>query len=55
MVEALRHVLGICGEHWHPNLINISAASVAIGASISYIKFKIKSVWHYRVRVKSLK
>ena len=24
MTEFLYHALGICGEHWHPNLINVS-------------------------------
>ncbi len=24
MEEFLYHALGICGEHWHPNLINVS-------------------------------
>jgi hypothetical protein len=43
MGEVLRHALGICGEHWHPNLLNISAFFVAIGGSISYIKLVIKT------------
>lgn len=25
MTDFLYHVLGFCGEHWHPNAINISA------------------------------
>lgn len=45
MAEALRHALGICGDHWHPSLLNISAFFVAVGGSISYIKYKIKSLW----------
>ncbi len=24
MEEFLYHALGICGEHWHPNLVNIT-------------------------------
>jgi hypothetical protein len=44
MGEILRHALGICGEHWHPNLMNISAFFVAFGGSIPYIKYKIKSL-----------
>ena len=23
MTDFLYHALGICGEHWHPNLINV--------------------------------
>ena len=45
MAEALRHALGICGDHWHPSLLNISAFFLAIGGSISYIKYKVKSLW----------
>ena len=45
MAEALRHALGICGDHWHPSLLNISAFFVAVGGSISYIKYKVKSLW----------
>jgi len=45
MGEVLRHALGICGDHWHPNLINISTLFVAVGGSISYIKYQIKSIW----------
>lgn len=45
MAEALRHALGICGDHWHPSLLNISAFFVVIGGSISYIKYKINSIW----------
>lgn len=44
MGEVIEHVCGACGEN-HPHLLNISAFFVAIGGSISYIKYKIKSLW----------
>jgi len=38
MKEFLYHALGICGEHWHPNLINLSLiAMVAVVATRSLI------------------
>jgi len=40
MVEALKHTLGICGEHWHPNIFTFM-----LGFSIpfSYIYYIIKN------------
>ena len=43
MVEVIRHALGVCGEHFHPNLLNISLISFGFLEAISYIKFKLKS------------
>jgi hypothetical protein len=42
MEEVIRHSLGMCGEG-HPSLLNISGILVAIGGSISYIKYRIKA------------
>lgn len=41
MLEFLKHALGICGEHWHPNLLNISAFSIGISTVFYYIKNKV--------------
>ena len=30
MKEVLYHALGICGEHWHPNLINLSLIALVL-------------------------
>ena len=38
MIEALRHFLGLCGEHWHPNLWTAFAGSPAVIAAIYYFK-----------------
>jgi len=47
MAETLRHALGLCGDHWHPSLLNVSAFIVAVGGTITYtastVKFYIKS------------
>ena len=33
MSEALYHALGLCGEHWHPNLINVSLFALLVLAA----------------------
>jgi len=33
MSEAIYHALGLCGEHWHPNLINVSLLGLLIWAA----------------------
>ncbi len=40
--EFLRHASGMCGEHWHPNAINVTviAIAVAIAARILYKRVK---------------
>lgn len=40
MVEVIRHTLGICGEHWHPNLWTAFAASPFITTTAYWIKCK---------------
>ena len=42
MTEFLYHALGICGEHWHPNLINLSliAMLVYVGTRSLIVKSK---------------
>ena len=40
MIEAIRHTLGICGEHWHPNLWTAFAASPFITTAAYWIKCK---------------
>jgi len=40
MVEVIRHTLGICWEHWHPNLWTAFASSPIIATSVYYIKCK---------------
>tara|TARA_R100000734_G_C3314436_1_gene106036 strand:+ start:465 stop:602 length:138 start_codon:yes stop_codon:yes gene_type:complete len=44
MQEFLYHALGICGEHWHPNLLNITLIVMAtsIITRIVYKKITIK-------------
>ncbi len=49
MIEAIKHTLGICGEHWHPNLWTLLIGGFGFGSiikfAISYCKCKIKSIF----------
>ena len=40
MIELLKHVLGICGDHWHPNIWTTAASAPIIAPTIYYIKCK---------------
>lgn len=40
MIEVIKHVLGICGEHWHPNVWTAAASAPIIAPTIYYIKCK---------------
>ena len=42
MKDFIYHALGICGEHWHPNLLNLSLITLVLfGANKLLInKFK---------------
>ena len=44
MKEFLYHALGICGEHWHPNLINITLiiALTSIAGRFTYKRIKTR-------------
>ena len=52
MVEFIRHALGLCGEHWHPNLLNISLMGFGVGQGFFYIKYLVedskKKLWKRR-------
>ena len=30
MTDALYHALGVCGEHWHPNALNMTALFLVV-------------------------
>ncbi len=40
MVEFLKHTLGICGDHWHPNIWTAIASTPIIAPIVYYIKCK---------------
>jgi hypothetical protein len=42
MLEAVKHTLGMCGEHWHPNIFTLFIVGVGSLPGISYIKYRLK-------------
>ena len=40
MIEFIKHALGVCGEHWHPNIFTIAASAPIVGPAIYYVKCK---------------
>jgi hypothetical protein len=40
MIEVIKHTLGFCGEHWHPNIWTVAASSPLIAGTFHYIKCK---------------
>ena len=42
MQEFLYHALGLCGEHWHPNVLNITLIVLLISISSRMIYKKVK-------------
>lgn len=44
MVEFLRHLFGLCGEHSHPNFFTIFATLFGGAGIFYYIKYKFKQL-----------
>ena len=42
MAEFIKHALGICGEHFHPNLWTLLIGGVGILSLFSYIRLYVK-------------
>jgi|TARA_R110001583_G_scaffold121902_1_gene273064 hypothetical protein len=43
MIELVKHALGICGEHWHPNIFTVILGGLGVTPAFNYIYFKLKS------------
>jgi len=43
MIEFLKHSLGLCGEHFHPNIFTFILGGFGSAPIFSYIYFKLKS------------
>ena len=40
VLDFLYHATGLCGEHWHPNFINLSVIGLAdVGVVVCAVKF----------------
>ena len=48
MIEVLKHILGICGEHWHPNIWTAAAASPLIATTTYWIKCKCGGIFNHK-------
>tara|TARA_B100001059_G_C17387230_1_gene357312 strand:- start:319 stop:504 length:186 start_codon:yes stop_codon:yes gene_type:complete len=42
MIEAIKHALGFCGEHWHPNIWTLLLGGVGFSTIFSYVRLYIK-------------
>jgi len=42
MIEVIKHSLGFCGEHWHPNIWTLLLGGVGVGTIYSYIKLYLR-------------
>ena len=42
MIEVIKHTLGICGEHYHPNLLTLLIGGFGLTTTFSYIRSYIK-------------
>ena len=55
MAEFIRHALGLCGEHYHPNLWTLLIGGVGFSTIFtyirSYIKCKIKQAFAYTLSI----
>ena len=42
MAELIKHALGLCGEHYHPNLLTLLLGGFGLTTTFSYIRSYIK-------------
>ena len=43
MTDFLYHALGICGEHWHPNLINVSLLAMITYGTVKGVSLRFSN------------
>ena len=42
MAEFIKHAFGLCGEHYHPNLLTLLVGGVGFSTLFSYVRLYIK-------------
>lgn len=42
-METIKHLLGFCGEHWHPNIFTITIILIIL--KLIYEKYISKTIW----------
>lgn len=45
MIEIIKHTLGFCGEHWHPNMFTVLAGSPFLLGIVQYVKCRCGEVF----------
>ena len=45
MIEFIKHALGICGEHWHPNIFTVILGGLGVTLAFNYIYYKVKKLY----------
>jgi len=43
MIEVIKHSLGLCGEHFHPNIFTLLLGGLGATPAFNYIYYKVKS------------
>jgi hypothetical protein len=43
MKDFIYHALGVCGEHWHPNLLNMSLIALTMFVAYKAIQKQYKT------------
>ena len=43
MIEVIKHSLGLCGEHFHPNIFTLLLGGLGVTPTFNYIYYKVKS------------
>lgn len=53
MIEFFRHLLGFCGEHFHPNVWTLAAGSPFLLATFHYIKCRCGEIFSINHKCKN--
>lgn len=48
MIEFLKHSLGLCGEHFHPNIFTFILSGFGSAPIFSYIYIKLKYLYQIK-------
>ena len=43
MIEFLRHAFGLCGEHWHPNAINLTVIGLGVWCVVKVVRSAVRA------------
>jgi hypothetical protein len=43
VIEFLYHALGLCGEHWHPNVLNLSVIGLVTWSVVKGVRSAVSA------------